>query len=343
MTVETADLRAALKAVAGHCSTIVDDVVLRRVRLVFDAQNVSVTATNRYSAALALASVWDNHDLDVEHLACDLTPKDVHQILACFEGAAGKDGEVGDTVRLQVDKENLTVTDTGGLFEGKQLVLPRLPMHENYPSIGKLMRVALTREAAGDAPTVWTNPRLLSLFRAAGAAYSSPLILEASGETTTLVVRCGESFLGILMPVRPGEDEAARAAQWRRGWLDRLPGRVVDADVTTAAGWLRDGHGVTVSWGPETTVSIGEVMQDDERRELADAVRQVVTTQFASAAMLKRKLRIKIGDARGLLDRLVDADVVERVTDDEFRVLVAADSLDTCLAELGLSDALTDA
>lgn len=343
LTVETGDLRRALQAVAGHASRFTDDAVLRRVRLTFDRLHVTVTATNRYSAGLSIVSVWDDAQIDDEHAVADLTPSDVGQILAVFTGQAGTKGEVGDTVRLELDLEHLILTDTGGLFEGKSLTLPRLPLHDYFPNVARLIRVALDHEpAAGDdavlAP-VWTNPRLLSLFKAAGGAWGLPLILEPTGQGRAIVVRCGEDFLGLLMPVRPDDDEQARAEAWRSAWLTRLAEpESDDPDTDRARSWLAEGHGVIVfTTGQQTTVTIGDGMRDDERAQLAAAVRAVVTEQDCRPSTIKRRCRVSIAEARALLAKLIELEVVEQVNPGEDpQVIVAEDALQTCLAEHGL-------
>jgi hypothetical protein len=151
-------------------------------------------------------------------------------------------------------------------------------------------------------------------------------------------VRCGEDFVGLLMPNRPGDDEAARENDWRAAWLRRLEEPAQDdPDADRARSWLRDGHGVIVyTSGQTAAVSVGEGMREEERAQLAAAVTAAVETQDARPSTLKRKLRISIAEARALVTKLVDLEVVELAENGDQRVLVAAGDLQVCLAEHGL-------
>lgn len=84
-TVETDDLRKALRAVAPHASTDADHRRLYRVRLEVGPENVTVSATNGFSAGQALVSVWDNADGEIGML--DLSPLDVKELLVLFPGS----------------------------------------------------------------------------------------------------------------------------------------------------------------------------------------------------------------------------------------------------------------
>jgi hypothetical protein len=48
-------------------------------------------------------------------------------------------------VRLDVDVEHFTITDTGGLFEGKSLTLPRQPQSPGFPDIPMVVSRTLAR------------------------------------------------------------------------------------------------------------------------------------------------------------------------------------------------------
>jgi hypothetical protein len=167
---------------------------------------------------------------DGELSAFDLSPTDVKELLALFKGRAPGEEDVGDTVRLDVDFEHFTITDTGGLFEGKQLVLPRQPQGQVFPDIPMLVsrclgkrRTRTTRIAVGGVQ--------VGLFSIAARVYARPLTVEPTGESSTVVIACGESFLGLLMPMRVEKDYAVQLDDWRSAWLRRLP----EPDDTPAA------------------------------------------------------------------------------------------------------------
>ncbi|WP_020580167.1 hypothetical protein [Actinopolymorpha alba] len=219
ITVGTADLRAALLSVAPHADPDPEFPPLHRVRLTADRHNVWVTATNRYTAGLAIVSTEDL-DTDDDNPAIDLTPGNIKEILTIHKPV--KD-EPDQTLRIDVDGKHTTVTDVSGMFPGKALRLPRLSVEDGFPDIPAAIHKYLTRgpEPAG---RILTSGKLLGLFGDAAKAYGQPLVVEPTGERTVLVIACGESFLGLLQPQTVTEDDAARLAEWRANWHERLFG-----------------------------------------------------------------------------------------------------------------------
>ena len=222
VTVGTNDLRAGLLAVAPHAGPDTDVPAIHRIRLHPDRHNVWVQATNRYTAALAIVSVEDDTPDDQDPF--DLSPVDVQEILALFKPT--KDGdEDGATIRIDAGDTHTTITDVSGLFPGKALTLPRYKTDDLFPDLPKLIHTQITADSNGTDHLV-TNPKMLGLFQHAARAYKQPLEIETgTGDAGTLVIACGESFLGLLQPMKPGEDEAARLSEWRHDWLNRLDER----------------------------------------------------------------------------------------------------------------------
>jgi hypothetical protein len=80
-----------------------------------------------------------------------------------------------------------------------------------------------------------------------------------------------------------------------------------------------------------------ELLADDDEL-LADAVRMVARTQFGSASMLQRKLRVGFGKARVLMAALEAHGVVGPDQDGRARdVLVKAEQVDEVLAQIGVA------
>jgi hypothetical protein len=219
VVVGTDDLRRALRSVAPHADPDPDFAPLHRVRLEVGPVNLTVSATNRYTVGHALVSILDNEDGD--QLKVDLSPLDVKEILGLFK--THKDTP-DDSLRLEVDEELLVVTDVSGLFSsGKALSLPRIPFEENYGDIEKLLHVKLTKDTGADAVSrLITNGDLLGLFTHAAKAYSEPLVLEPTGTRSSILISCGESFIGLLMPIGQDDETAARINGWHSDWLTRL-------------------------------------------------------------------------------------------------------------------------
>lgn len=227
--VETTDLRRALRAVTPHAHPAKELSQLHRIRLTLDGQNVTVTATNQVSVAAGLVSVWEHGDGELGYV--DLSPSDVKQILAVFPAAnKTKDTEAGpdETLRIEVIEENTTVTDISGLFPGKSLQLPRYPDDSNFPDLRSVLAKRLTMSAKRPTERLFTSGPYVDLFAKAAAVYAKPLVFDVPDDKGTLLVTCGESFLGMLIPGRPDEEAKAEVKGWHSDWLNRwsdaLPG-----------------------------------------------------------------------------------------------------------------------
>jgi hypothetical protein len=231
--VGTNDLRAALTAVRSHASTDDTDApVLGRIRVTVNPDgNLYVAATDRYTAGLAIVSIWEDRTGYGEIVDLDLTPADAADILQVFKPAKGAESH-DDRVALLVTTTELVLTDASGLFPdaSRSFTLPLL-QPSTYPDLPRLMAASvanaesLTRAGAGTSVTgISTTAKMMSRFAAAGTAYSAPIDLIQTAEArAALLVRCGESFIGLLMPLSHGEDEAAALAADLRAWTRRLP------------------------------------------------------------------------------------------------------------------------
>jgi hypothetical protein len=216
--VGTADFRAALQAVAPHAFPDPELSMIHRVRLNVGS-DLTVTATNRYTAAAALVSIEENIDGQLD--AVDLAPPDVKEILSLFK--VKREDEVTQ-LRVEADGKHVRVTDCAGLFDGKSYRLPRRPSEEQFPDIPRLISAVIAGHI--DVPErLVVDGGFVRQFVAAAFAYQQPLTVEPTGDRKALVIACGESFIGMLMPMSGDPDELDG---WRRAWKRRLP--VVSAE-----------------------------------------------------------------------------------------------------------------
>ncbi|WP_280454140.1 DNA translocase FtsK [Nocardia brasiliensis] len=316
ITVGTADLRQALTAVGVHACTEDEMPSLHRLRLAVDSENVTVTATDRFTAGLAVVSIW--HGKDLERCAVDLLPEDVKRILTIFK--AGKDSGGADEpdymLRLDIEPEHLTVTDCSGMFDGRALKVPRLPADS-----GALCVIPkLIADQHDSGPTLLADMivagELLARFKAAANAYGAPIEIEAHSASRGLLMCCGESFLGLLMPQRRDPDDH-RARDWAQGWDRRMP------EIVAAAIALHE---------PDPPAG---VESDPEHELFMQAVDLVVSTQSASVSIVQRKLRVGFAKASRLIDEMAERGIVgPRDINGRREVLVPAESLPGLLADL---------
>lgn len=229
--VGTNDFRAALCSVLVHAGTDPELPDIMRVRLDLGRVNVTVTASDRFTAGMAIVSVLDELEPPGERdLAVDLLPSDVSKLLAFHKGGkdAGDDGPQWQ-LRLDVEHDVITVTDCSGMIDGRAVRLPRLPVRadgadsDSSPITAVVnLIVAAHRSDPVLLEDFVFNGVYLGRFVTAYKSYAHPLVFEARLSTKALLIRCGESFLGLAMPMRELEESIAERKQWAESWSDRL-------------------------------------------------------------------------------------------------------------------------
>jgi hypothetical protein len=260
-TVGTVDLRRALRAVLPHVST--DETVpnLNVVHLDRGPVNLTVTATDRFTAGHAIVSVldWGDDPTDGTMGAFDLSVEDVKKVLALFKPSKGKSDNEEDPeslLRIDLTDDDVTVTDTSGLFpSGQSLRLPRTSAGDDYPDVERLIGKMLRAPATGAARLV-SNPDFGRRFAEAGRAYGgAALVLEPTGDTQAIVVSCGESFVGLWMPIRTTPETDVDLRLWRDAWLRRLPS---DGTVAGLVEEMRDLQSMGVPVVEEPDIEPGD-------------------------------------------------------------------------------------
>lgn len=226
--VDTGDLARAVKAVLPHADKNDEYPALNRLRFTVAGPNLHVHATDRFTAAVALVSILDHHTGETGQF--DLTPGDAVELTRMFKPDKNAiDGE--DVLELTWTDTEVTVTDTAGLFEGKAATWP-MSVDDCYPDVEAYVGRALRVD--------WTTPEddalaaagaFFKAFATASDVYGATLVLTRCSARSVLVA-CGESFLGVLsvVPTADGPDDSNLD---RRAWRDRLPGeaRFQPADV----------------------------------------------------------------------------------------------------------------
>ncbi|MGY4098075.1 DNA translocase FtsK [Nocardia sp. R16R-3T] len=325
VTVGTADLRHALTSTKVHACADPEVSSVHRIRFVLDTENVVVSATDMYTAGLAIASVLE-HDDGPGHYPCtvDVAPGDVGNILRIFKAGKEKDDSPEYELRLSVTPEHLTVTDCSGMVDGHSFQVPRLPTDG-----GALCTIPgmLTRMRASELTALTdmsVRGEFLSRFAAASTAYGETLEIESRSANRALSVSCGESFLGAIMPRRLSDEDRIERREWSAGWDRRLPAIVAAAEGERIAEHAR--------------VEIVDLDHEEiggDREMFLHAVDLVVSAQFGSSSMLQRKLRIGFAKAARLLDLMEQAGIVGPADGSMARdVLVPADRAADLLEEL---------
>lgn len=222
ITVGTADLRAALSSVVVHAGNDEHLPTYTRVRLLVDPVNLWVMATDRFSMGQAIVSIWEQVEPGLATI--DVLPEDVKKILSIFK--AGKEKADSDApefqVRIEADDEFVTLIDCAGFVDGRSYKIPRLPHDEQFLDIPRLI------SRSHHAPPVMlenmaVNGTDLARFAVAATAYIKPLLIESHTGSRALLIRAGESFLGMLLPLNISEETEVRNKEWAVAWSSRLP------------------------------------------------------------------------------------------------------------------------
>lgn len=242
-TLGTKDLRRGLQAVLPHVGRDEELPMLCRARLYFDGDNVMVAGTDRYTAALGLVSVWDFATPDPVVGPIDLSLSDIKKILAVFRAGKDKDDDDAPAYQLRIetragrdDAVLLRVTDCSGLIDGEHLELQAQPVAENFPNLPDLFARYLS-EPAGLLDTFVVSGTLVGRLETAAKVYEKSLVMSCGQrETSPILARCGDSFLGLVMPFRMPDEDTSHERELN-AWRRRLPApHRVMVDLKTASG-----------------------------------------------------------------------------------------------------------
>lgn len=225
VTVDTWEFRAALASVIPHLDSSADpDPLLCRIRAYVTPDGVVLVATDRFTAAMATASIADGNG----ELGCfDFGPVDAKEILALFRPPKEADSPL---LKLEHNGNRFRITDASGMFEGKSLKLDGFAAAEKYPDVADMIARA-ARAAALDVTVSGSigqlmglgnvryvvNPVYLARFVAAGKAYAVDLAIEPAGSPPALLVRCSADFAGLMIPKRLGQEQVS---MWTSSLVD---------------------------------------------------------------------------------------------------------------------------
>jgi len=219
--VETNDFRAALISTVAHASNGKYYPFLSRVRLDVGPVNINVLATDNQTVGWALVSVVSHIDPELEVI--DIGVADVEKILTVFKGGRTKGDEPEHTLCIETTEQEITITDASGLFDGEEsLTVLRLPEEEKFPDIPATFAHA-QHSPLRKVDWLLVGDSLIRKFHAAAACYREPFTFETVRTSSSIIVRCGESFIG-RMPqpdLRPVVKE--ELARYRAGWDARIP------------------------------------------------------------------------------------------------------------------------
>uniref|UniRef100_UPI000B133762 DNA translocase FtsK n=1 Tax=Nocardia pseudovaccinii TaxID=189540 RepID=UPI000B133762 len=255
----------------------------------------------------------------------DIAPSDIKNILAIFTAGKEKSDTPEYELRLDITNNRITITDCSGLIDGHALTVPRMPTDG-----GTLCTIPglIARQHGSDATRLTdmsVGGEMMARFSAASNAYGQALDIEAHSASRALLIRCGESFLGLMMPRQLLDRDRDERREWSTGWDQRLP------DIVTAADAELIDQNAQVDIVDLDADEIG-----DDRDMFLRAVDLVVRSQFGAVSMLQRRMRIGFAKATRLLDLMEQAGIVGPKPEGTAArdVLVPADRVGDLLEEL---------
>ncbi|RJO74145.1 hypothetical protein D5S18_18505 [Nocardia panacis] len=240
ITVGTADLRQALTAVKAHASSDKDFAEINRIRLTIGPEHVTVSATDRFTAALADVSVWSHNGEPVEIV--ELLRDDVAKLLSIFQ-VPGKDSSADGPqylLRLAIGAEQVTATDCSGLDigVGREYLFPRLATEDALNVVPELIARAHFGQPVmlGDLADMTVSGDHLARWKEAARAYGERLTIEPRQGlphgSNTILIRCGESFLGAMVSQPQIDEDKDRSREHAERWTARLPEIVAGATIS---------------------------------------------------------------------------------------------------------------
>lgn len=316
----TVDLRRGLAAVMPHVNPDHEQPSTHRVRIEIGSELLMI-ATDGLTAGIYASDATHIRTFGMDWV--DLSPADVGKILAVFKAGKDEDADYPESVlEFSVTEKVVTIRDVSGMFAGHELELPATPPGE-FPNVAGILAGRLSpagrswvRPSGHNARVVQVGHKMMTRFTASGKAIGSPLTIDT--DATPFVVTAGEVFVGLIMPLRMGENDLDRLVDLQDRWR-------TSAEQLAAA----------VAARTADLAAVSELM--------AAAVRAVGVRQSATVVGLAEALSVDRATATDLLTQMYAAGLVGPPKRGKGReVMFSPDEVERALATLAGDDQVND-
>lgn len=319
----TSDLHELIAPVLPHASTDKDLPEITVVRLEVADDTLYAVATDKYTLAATRHPIGD----DADPVKIAISRSDAQNLLRTFKHNQKSDPQLQLVIdQMHVHSDNQTVLGLSlrvASEDGTKLTVQDRGVSalDWRTHLGRVLHRPLNPAA----PTVLMTPAYFPRWIKAAAKWERLAVFVGASPSDPVLVVGDQHFVGVWMPVTHTEGEPQQVLDGNP-WMDEL------AAAGNGPEWLLR---------PSYTRPSEEEIDTDL---LVQAAELVVSTQFGSPSMLRRKLKISLVLAGRLMDFLHEHGVVGPAEGTKARdVLVTADRIDVVVASLRAGEVLTGA
>lgn len=226
ITLTATQLRDLITPVIPHASKDQTYPSLCAVRIRTAGQYVTAIATDRYRLGFQRIRLAGEGEL-LSAFDAAVSVAVLKRIMAMFRPTRWHNPVLeldADADRLRVSLTDTMTEQTAGTGDVDGLAGATLTfaLHNDipYPPLDRLVRAALEGKPDEVAATAVLNPQFLADFRIGQPRYVPLQLTPTGGPAKSWLIRVGDDFIGMLMPVRIGDYAAVQ--QDTTSWLGLL-------------------------------------------------------------------------------------------------------------------------
>lgn len=191
--------------------------LLTAVRVEVEGDKITMLATDRYRLGFQRVRPAQAPG---EGFAAVIPVAVMARIRSTFKATRNTD----PVINLTIDGTKLTVT-TADALDGMVGATFEFALHNDvktWPNVDRLLTSSLAAEAPASATGMLVNPALLADFRIGQPRYEALRATPTGNNSKPWLIRIGEDFIGLLVPMRSSTYSNLISDTERTGWLELL-------------------------------------------------------------------------------------------------------------------------